>query len=133
LGPERAAGCRRALVESGQAQVHACHGEMTPQQQLNRFVRRYSPAVARLGRAALAKMRKRFRFGFELVYDNYNALAVGYAPTDRASTALCSIALYPRWVRLFFLKGAALPDPEGVLTGTGGQVRSVVLEGVRTL
>ena len=31
----------------------------------------------------------------ELVYDNYNALAIGYAPTERTSEAIFSIALFP--------------------------------------
>ena len=33
--------------------------------------------------------------------------------------------LYPRWVRFFFLDGAALDDLEGRLEGTGAQVRSI--------
>ncbi|HEY6161826.1 MAG TPA: hypothetical protein VI112_11395, partial [Bacteroidia bacterium] len=27
----------------------------------------------------------------ELIYDNYNAVAVGWSPTDRASDTFCSI------------------------------------------
>jgi hypothetical protein len=32
----------------------------------------------------------------ELVYDNYNALVIGYGPTERASDALIFLAVYPR-------------------------------------
>jgi hypothetical protein len=39
-----------------------------------------------------------------------------------------SIALYPRWVTLFFLEGAELPDPKGLLRGSGTRVRSITLE-----
>ena len=63
----------------------------------------------------------------ELVYDNYNALVFGFGPTDRASEAILSLALYPRWVTVFFLRGAELPDPENLLQGTGRQVRSIRL------
>ena len=35
------------------------------------------------------------------------------------------MVLYPRWVRFFFLEGAAIDDPEGRLEGTGSQVRSI--------
>jgi hypothetical protein len=49
------------------------------------------------------------------VYRNYNALVVGFCVGDRASSGLFSIAVYPRYVTLFFLKGAALPDPNGLL------------------
>ena len=63
----------------------------------------------------------------ELVYDNYNSLVIGFGPSDRASEAIFSIALYPRWVNLFFLHGATLPDPKGRLRGNGKIVRSIVL------
>jgi len=53
---------------------------------------------------------------------------VGFGPTDRASDALFSIALYPRWVTLFFLRGAKLRDPKKILKGSGKIVRQVVLE-----
>jgi len=34
-----------------------------------------------------------------------------------------SIALHPRRVNLFFLHGAKLPDPDGLLEGDGARVR----------
>jgi len=64
----------------------------------------------------------------ELVYDNYNALAVGFGPSERASEAIVSIAVYPRWVSLFFLLGGPqLPDPKGLLRGSGKKARHIVL------
>jgi hypothetical protein len=30
-----------------------------------------------------------------LIYDNYNALAVGFSPTERAADTICSIAVRP--------------------------------------
>ena len=50
-----------------------------------------------------------------------------------ARGALPRIALYPKWVRLFFADGAALPDPDRRLEGSGAGVRSVRLESGRTL
>jgi len=67
------------------------------------------------------------------VYDNYNALAIGFGPTERASDAIFSIALYPRWVSLFFLRGADLADPQELLKGSGKQVRYIVLESAADL
>ena len=63
----------------------------------------------------------------ELVYDNYNALTIGFGPSERASEVIVSLALYPRWVSLFFLQGAKLSDPEELLGGSGKQVRHIVL------
>jgi len=62
-----------------------------------------------------------------MVHDNYNALVVGFSPTELASDAPFSIALYPRWVTPFFLEGALLFDPDWFLKGSANRVRYVVL------
>jgi hypothetical protein len=97
------------------------------------YLARYSPDVRAVAKAALAKMRKRLPGAVELVYDNYNALAIGFGPTERASDAIFSIALYPRWVSLFFLQGAHLSDPAKLLRGSGKQVRHIVLKDAAVL
>jgi hypothetical protein len=91
------------------------------------FIERYTPEVAAATRACRAKLQALFPRGCELVYDNYNALAIGYAPGDKASAVVVSIAAYPRWVTLFFLHGVGLPDPDGLLQGSGSRVRSIRL------
>lgn len=93
--------------------------------ELDKFIDRYSPEVAALARAVLAKMRARLPGANELIYDNYNALVIGFGPNERASDAIFSIAVYPRWVNLFFLQGATLPDPKKMLKGSGKIVRSI--------
>jgi hypothetical protein len=99
----------------------------TPEKQLAAFLAKYSPEISSLARAVLANMRARLPGAVELVYDNYNALAVGFGPTERASDAIFSIAVFPRWVSLFFLHGAGLPDPDGLLRGKGKVARHIVL------
>jgi hypothetical protein len=99
----------------------------SPESQLDAFLDKYTPAIATLARACLAKMRARLPGAVQLVYDNYNALAIGFGPSERASEAVFSIALYPRWVTLFFLQGAGLPDPRRILKGSGKVVRHIVL------
>jgi hypothetical protein len=84
--------------------------------------------MQREARSARAKMRSLLPTALELVYDNYNALVIGYAPTERASDAVMSLAMMPRWVSLCFLQGGpSLPDPEGVLEGSGSVARHVKL------
>jgi hypothetical protein len=98
-----------------------------PERQLAGFIARFTPEVAELAEALLNKMRSRYPTALELVYDNYNALAIGFCPTERASDGIFSIALYPKWVSLFFLQGAGLPDPARILKGSGNVVRYIVL------
>lgn len=96
--------------------------------ELAEFTRKYTPEIAAALSACRTKVRALFPRGYELVYDNYNALVLGFAPSQRASDAVLSVAAYPRWVTVFFLRGATLPDPASLLRGKGKQVRSVVLE-----
>ena len=103
------------------------------EKQLAEFMAKYEPEIAKLARAALGRLRKRLPGAVELVYDNYNALVIGFSPTERATDAIISLALYPRWVNLFFLEGAHLTDPHKVLKGDGKLVRSVKLEDAATV
>src|SRR5436190_20784030 len=106
---------------------------LSPARQLDTFLARYDPEVAAVARAARAELRKRLKGAFELVYDNYNALVIAFGSSERASEVICSIALYPRYVTLFFLQGAELPDPAGRLQGAGSVVRGLRLESAATL
>jgi hypothetical protein len=101
---------------------------LTPQRQLDVFIDRYTDEVAAAMRAALRHLRRRVPGATELVYDNYNALGVGFGPSDRPAEIVLSIVAYPRWVSLFFLQsGARLADPQQLLKGSGSRVRHIVL------
>jgi hypothetical protein len=88
----------------------------------------YSPAIQKTARTALTKLRAQIPGATEMVYDTFNALVIGFGPNDRPSEAIVSIALYPKWVNLYFLDGATLPDPEKLLKGTGSRVRTLRLD-----
>jgi hypothetical protein len=105
----------------------------SPEQQLASFLAKYTPEIASHGEAILEEMRRRFPEALELVYDNYNALAVGFSPTEQATDAIFSIALYPKWVSLFFLQSKGLPDPDGLLQGSGSVAKHVRLPSLKTL
>ena len=100
---------------------------MDAEAQIEGFIDKFSDAVAAEIRAARAEMRRRLPGAVELVYDNYNALAIGYGASDKLDDVVFSIACFPRWVRLFFYHGADLDDPQGLLDGEGAQVRSLRL------
>jgi hypothetical protein len=103
------------------------------ERQLSGFLGKFDPKVARVARGACRRLRRLLPGALELVYDNYNALAIGFGPTERASDVIMSVAVYPRWVSVFFMRGARLPDPLGLLRGGGKQVRHIVLTGPETL
>jgi hypothetical protein len=97
------------------------------EEQLASFIAKFTPEVAALARSILAAMRARYPTAIKLVYDNYNALAIGFGPSEKTSQAIFSVAVFPRWVSLFFLQGKQLPDPEGILQGSGNVARHIRL------
>jgi hypothetical protein len=103
------------------------------EEQLASFLAKYTPEIASLAEAILGVMRRRYPMAVELVYDNYNALAVGLGPTEKAREAIFSIAVFPQWVSLFFLQGAGLPDPDRILRGSGNVAKHVRLPSPATL
>lgn len=105
----------------------------SPAKQVAGFIAKFDPEIAKLVRLARSVIRKRFPTAIELVYDNYNALAIGYSSTERTSDVLFSLAVYARGVNLYFMYGRSLPDPEGLLQGSGNQGAFVRLDDVSVL
>ena len=105
----------------------------SPARQDASFIAKFDPPIAKLTRAARSILRKRFPTAIELVYDNYNALAIGYSSTERTSDVLFSLAVYARGVNLYFMYGRSLPDPDGLLQGSGNQGAFVRLDDLSML
>lgn len=106
---------------------------MSPEAQLAGFLAKFTPEIEALATGALARMRERLPGAVELAYDNYNALAVGFGPSERTSDAIFSIAVFPRTVSLFLFQNADWPDPAGVLRGSGKASRHIPLASPETI
>jgi len=62
----------------------------------------------------------------ELIYDNYNALAFGWSPTEKQGDLFCSVAVYGnKDVHFGFYWGSQIADPEKRLLGNGKQYRYI--------
>jgi hypothetical protein len=61
----------------------------------------------------------------ELIYDNYNALAIGWSITEKLGYTFCSIAAYRTNYNIHFgfYWGSEIADPEKILKGEGKQYR----------
>jgi hypothetical protein len=105
----------------------------TPAAQLSAFLAKYDPAIGRQVRTMRTAMRRLLPTALELVYDNYQFLAIGYCATERASDCIASLAVSPKGVALSFYYGATLPDPQRILLGEGKQNRFIRLESAATL
>jgi hypothetical protein len=101
--------------------------------ELDKIIAGRSPEMAKLTKAVLAKLRPRFPGAVEMVYDKKNSLVIGFCPDERASNVINSIAVYSKWINLYFFEGDSLPDPEGLLQGTGTMVRYIRLDSAADL
>ena len=66
----------------------------------------------------------------ELIYDNYNALAFGWSPTDRVGHTFCSIAVgrTSKNIHFGFYWGSKLSDEDHILMGEGNQYRYILVK-----
>ena len=70
----------------------------------------------------------------ELIYDNYNALAFGWSPTEKVRQTFCSIAVgrSTKNVHFGFYWGSELIDPDKILLGQGKQYRYILVTDKKT-
>jgi hypothetical protein len=66
----------------------------------------------------------------ELIYDNYNALAFGWSPSDKVGDTFCSIAVgrSTKNVHFGFYWGSKIADPDKILLGKGNQYRYILVK-----
>jgi hypothetical protein len=108
-------------------------GALAPETELRSFIEKFDPRHQVLIRAARKALRKRLPAANELVYDNYNFFVIGYCSTQRPSDCIVSIAAGANGVALSFYYGATLPDPHGLLSGSGSQNRFLRIESAAAL
>jgi hypothetical protein len=114
------------------ATVRSASDEST-EARLKKFIDKFDPKVADQIRSVRKALRKRLPGAVELIYDNYNFFVIGYGPNERASEAVLSIAAQAKGVSICFIQGAKLPDPTGLLKGSGNQTRSLRLNDAEVL
>jgi len=105
----------------------------TPEVRLAGFIAKFEPTKQTLIRAVRRALRRRLPTANELVWDNYNFFVIGYSATARPSDAVVSLAAAANGVGLSFYRGATLPDPHGILQGSGRQNRFIRLESAAVL
>ena len=104
-----------------------------PETQLKSFIAKFDPPMAVLIRSVRTALRKRLPLANELVYDNFNFFVIGYCSTERTSDCIVSMAANAKGIVLSFYYGATLPDPTGILQGSGSQNRFIRLAGAADL
>lgn len=63
----------------------------------------------------------------EILYRTH-ALTAVFSLSERLSDAYCMLPIYTKHCNLGFNKGTLLPDPHGLLTGTGNLIRHIDIQ-----
>jgi hypothetical protein len=95
---------------------------------LTKFLQAYPPKLQEMALWLREFVWDMYPKANELIYDNYNALALGWSITDRLSHTFCSIALYrtsKQNMHFGFYWGNEIADPEKMLLGNGNQYRYI--------
>ena len=103
------------------------------EQQVRSFIAKFEPDNQKLIRSVRKVLRKRFPTANELVYDYRKNFVIGYSPIERGSDAIVAMTAGANGVRLFFGRGASLPDPHKILLGDGRQTRFIPVESAGVL
>ena len=124
---DRARGSRREAAPEGPPR------DAPPERRLAAFVAKFEPRMRTLIRSVRRALRRRLPTANELVWDNYNFFVIGYSASERPSDSVVSLAAASNGVGLSFYRGATLPDPHGILLGSGRQNRFLRLESASVL
>ena len=93
--------------------------------ELEQFLTPYTPVVQELA----LKLRALIREVMPEVIEQFDPPAhlIGYGLDRTYKGLICGITLHKAHINLMFARGTDLPDPEGLLVGTGKRARHVTI------
>jgi len=98
-----------------------------PDRVLLDYLASYDPHVSRLALAVREVVLEEAPGAIESISKGY-AVAIGFSFTGKPlRDGFCHIATYGSHVNLGFNRGALLPDPNGVLAGSGKLIRHITI------
>ena len=86
-----------------------------------------APAIADLALAVRRLVREVLPDVQEVLDASDGTIGLGAHQYGADGWGIAAIGTYTRWVSVFFTRGAALPDPAGLLEGSGKSMRHVKL------
>src|SRR5690349_17253601 len=105
--------------------------ELSPGAQFSAFLSRFHAGIVKMVEQCLPKLRREIPHSFEIVYDYSHSVVVSFSATERGYEAIVAMSILPDCIKLYVDK--SLPDPNGLLEGSGTKVRSVTLKAASDL
>jgi len=98
---------------------------MNPNQQLKKFIEPYDDGIQTLTLELRNFITDLVPQANELIWDNYNAVAIAYSKSEKLKDAFCHIAIYSQHVNFGFNRGAELTKTSVKLNGKGKLIRHI--------
>ncbi len=93
------------------------------------FLAGYSPEVQAISRKLRTMVKSTLPQAYEILVANHNY--IGYAYNESIGVRICYVCPMKDYVRLGFMFGTHLADPEQLLEGTGKRMRHVKVKSVK--
>ena len=105
---------------------------MQPNPQLKSFIEPYDREIQNLALELRDFITNLVPEANELIWDNYNAVAIAYSKSEKLKDAFCHIALYSKHVNFGFNRGAELTKTSIQLNGKGKLIRHINVTNFQT-
>jgi hypothetical protein len=92
---------------------------------LSEFIKPYDSSIQKIAIALRTFVMGIVPEANELIWDNYNAVAIAYSKSEKLKDAFCHIALYSSHVNFGFNRGAEIQTKSIKLEGTGKLIRHI--------
>lgn len=93
--------------------------------QLQEFLQAYGTHIQELFWHCRTYILNQDENAHELIWDNYNALAIAYSRSEKLKDAYCHLALYTNHINFGFNRGAELSQDLIDLKGSGKLIRHI--------
>lgn len=103
---------------------------MKPHSDLKQFLKPYDPSIQELTLALRDYLLNLVPQSNELIWDNYNAVAMAYSKSEKLKDAFCHIAVYSKHVNFGFNRGAELSKRNIKLNGNGKLIRHIKINAI---
>lgn len=103
---------------------------MKPNPELKNFIEPYHEGIQKLTMELRDFITDLVPQANELIWDNYNAVAMAYSKSETLKDAFCHIAVYSKHVNFGFNRGAELASSSLKLNGKGKLIRHISVKNI---
>ncbi|MFK7847673.1 MAG: hypothetical protein AB8G77_20440 [Rhodothermales bacterium] len=105
---------------------------MKPNPALKKFLQPYDAGIQQLTLELRDFITDLVPEANELIWDNYNAVAMAYSKSEKLKDAFCHIAVYSQHVNFGFNRGAELTSDTLKLQGKGKLIRHISIRDMQS-